>query len=43
LDPATFIGRSPEIVTKLVETKVKPALEKYAEALKTAQVAELKV
>lgn len=43
LDPATFIGRSPEIVTKLVETKVKPAMEKYADALKSAKVAELNV
>lgn len=43
LDPTTFIGRSPEIVDKLVATKVKPALEKYAKDLANAQVAELKV
>lgn len=43
LDPATFIGRCPEIVHKLVATKVKTALEPYAEDLKTAQVAELSV
>ena len=43
LDPTTFIGRCPEIVQKLVATKVKPALEPYAEALKDAKVAELSV
>ena len=43
VDPTTFIGRSPEIVEKLVTTKVKPALQKYAEALATAKVADLKV
>ena len=43
LDPATFIGRCPEIVQKLVATKVKPALEPYSEALKDAKVAELSV
>ncbi|KAF2171844.1 hypothetical protein M409DRAFT_50474 [Zasmidium cellare ATCC 36951] len=43
LDPATFIGRCPEIVHKLVATKVKSALEPYSEDLKNAQVAELSV
>jgi len=28
-DPSSFIGRSPEIVEKLISTKVKAALEKY--------------
>jgi hypothetical protein len=28
-DPSTFVGRSPEIVEKLINTKVKAALEKY--------------
>lgn len=43
LNPSTFIGRCPEIVEKLVVAKVKPALEKYSEALATAEVAELSV
>ena len=43
LNPSTFIGRCPEIVEKLVVAKVKPALEKYADALATAEVAELSV
>ena len=28
-DPGNFIGRCPEIVEKLISTKVKTALEKY--------------
>ena len=43
LDPKTFIGRCPELVDKLIEQKVKPALESYADALKNAEVAELNV
>lgn len=43
LDPATFIGRCPQIVEKLVKEKVKPALQPYAAALANAQVAELSV
>ncbi|KXS98806.1 hypothetical protein AC578_2042 [Pseudocercospora eumusae] len=43
LDPKTFIGRCPELVDKLIEQKVKPALEGYADALKNAEVAELNV
>jgi len=29
MDPATFIGRSPEIVVEVLEGDVRPALEKY--------------
>ena len=43
IDPKTFIGRCPEIVEKLVSTKVKAVETKYASALKDAQVAELHV
>ncbi|KAK6433852.1 adenylosuccinase ade13 [Oleoguttula sp. CCFEE 5521] len=41
-DPRTFIGRCPEIVEKLVNTKVKRALEKYGD-LKVNGAAELHV
>ncbi|KAF2716393.1 Adenylosuccinate lyase [Polychaeton citri CBS 116435] len=43
MDPSTFIGRSPQIVERLVEKKVKPALEKYQAELKEMGVAELNV
>lgn len=43
MDPATFIGRCPQIVEKLVREKVKPALQPYSEQLKNAKVAELSV
>lgn len=42
-DASTFIGRSPEIVQKLVEKKVKPALARYEEQLKGVEAAELSV
>lgn len=42
-DPTTFIGRCPQIVEKLVSTKVKTALEPYAAELSKAVDAELKV
>lgn len=42
-DPATFIGRCPQIVEKLVSTKVKVALDPYAAELAKAVDAELKV
>lgn len=43
IDPTTFIGRCPEIVEKLVKTKVKEVQGRYASALKDVQVAELHV
>lgn len=43
IDPNTFTGRSAKLVEKLIERKVKPALEKYKEALKDLKDAELKV
>ena len=42
-DPTTFIGRCPELVEKLVNTKVKTALDRYAKELRTVGDAELKV
>ena len=42
-DPATFTGRSVQIVERLVTTKVKAALEKYKEALEKIVDTELKV
>ena len=41
-DPSSFIGRSPEIVEKLISTKVKAALEKYKGQL-DGDVVELNV
>jgi adenylosuccinate lyase len=41
-DPSNFVGRSPEIVEKLVSTKVKVALEKYKGQL-DGDVVELNV
>ena len=43
IDPATFTGRSAQIVEKLVQTKVKAALEKYRDVLADVEDAELKV
>ncbi|KAK5735758.1 adenylosuccinase ade13 [Elasticomyces elasticus] len=43
MDPATFIGRSPEIVDDVIEFDVKPALEKYKDALAKIGDADLKV
>ena len=43
IDPSTFIGRSPQIVDRLINTKVKAALEKYKDALEKVEDAELKV
>lgn len=43
IDPATFIGRCPEIVEELVNVKVKPALEKYRSQLQEIGAAELTV
>lgn len=43
MDPATFIGRSPQIVEKLVSTKVKIALDPYGAELARVGNAELKV
>lgn len=44
-NPATFIGRCPEIVDEVVEQDVKPALEKYEQQLGRLgdAVGELKV
>jgi adenylosuccinate lyase len=41
-DPSSFVGRSPEIVEKLISTKVKAALEKYKGQL-DGDVVELNV
>lgn len=43
IDPKTFTGRSSEITRKVVELKVKPALQKYRNALGSAQNGELSV
>ena len=43
IDPSTFIGRCPQIVEKLVSTKVKVALVSYAAELAKVGDAELKV
>ena len=43
IDPGTFTGRSAQNVEKLINTKVKVALEKYREALEQIVDAELKV
>lgn len=42
-DPATFIGRCPEIVEEVIEEDVKPALEKYRGEIEAIGDAELKV
>jgi adenylosuccinate lyase len=42
-DPKTFIGRCPEIVEKLVKTKVAEVKSRYSDALVNAKVAELHV
>lgn len=41
-DPSSFVGRSPEIVEKLINTKVKAALEKYADSI-DGEIVELNV
>ena len=43
IDPSTFIGRSPQIVEKLVNTKVKTALAKYQAQLEGVGAADLHV
>ena len=43
IDPATFTGRSADIVAQVVSKKVEPALERYQAALQTAAEFELKV
>ena len=43
INPSTFTGRSAQIVEKLVQTRVKAALEKYRDALADIKDAELKV
>lgn len=43
IDPATFTGRSSQIVKRVVDAKVKPALEQYRKALENVQDAEIKV
>ncbi|KAK3719996.1 adenylosuccinase ade13 [Vermiconidia calcicola] len=43
IDPQTFIGRSGRIVERLVNTKVKTALDRYQDALQNIRDAELKV
>jgi hypothetical protein len=43
IDPATFTGRSAQLVEKLVATKVAISLEKYKYALERVRNAELKV
>lgn len=40
-DSASFIGRSPELVEKLVVNKVKPALEPYRKEIEKIGAAEL--
>lgn len=40
-DSASFVGRCPEIVEKLVMTKVKPALEPYRKEIEKMGAAEL--
>ena len=42
-DASTFIGRSPQIVQKLVETKVAAALARYQSQLDGMADADLKV
>ena len=42
-DPATFTGRSAKIVERLMNVKVKPALERYRSALENITDADLKV
>lgn len=41
-DPSSFVGRSPEIVERLISTKVKAALQKYHDKL-DGDVVELNV
>lgn len=43
IDPKTFTGRSSEITKAVVERKVKPALEKYRNALENVPNGELSV
>jgi len=43
MDPATFFGRSPEIVDEVLEFDVKPALEKYESAIGRIGDADLSV
>lgn len=43
IDPATFTGRSAQIVEELVSTKVATALEKYSDVLGAVKDAELNV
>ena len=42
-DPATFIGRSPEIVDDVIKYDVRPALEKYESAIGKIADADLSV
>jgi len=43
LDPASFVGRSPEQVDAFLKDWVKPALEPYEASLSNAKAAELNV
>lgn len=43
LDPKTFVGRAPEQVDGFLKEWVRPALEPYAEVLKTSKAVELSV
>ncbi|TKA41812.1 hypothetical protein B0A54_08238 [Friedmanniomyces endolithicus] len=43
MDPATFFGRSPEIVDEVLEYDVKPALQKYESAIGRIGDADLSV
>lgn len=43
LDPRTFVGRAPEQVDDFIAEWVKPALEPYSKAVKSAQSAQLSV
>ena len=43
IDPATFTGRSAQLVERLISTKVAAALEKYKQQLETEKDAELSV
>jgi len=42
-DPASFTGRSAQIVEKLISTKVKKALRPYAEIIEGVNATELHV
>jgi len=43
MDPATFFGRSPEIVDEVLEFDVQPALQKYESAIGRIGDADLSV